>query len=109
MNGTRLAGLVLLVLGFVMLSFSMWQLDMQLCPREWGSTQDNINYYTNLQSEGLHSMSEMKWTINVELFPNMTAGLAYDLLMIMNFSSSVPLLCGTYLIFSRSKKIGKTA
>jgi hypothetical protein len=104
MNGTRLVGLVLLVLGFVLLSFSMWQLDMQFVTRMWGSTQTNIQFYQDLASNGYRSYSQMPWTINVELFPNMTAGVAYDALMIMNFSSAVPLLCGTYLIFSRSKK-----
>jgi hypothetical protein len=39
--------------------------------------------------------------------PNMTAGVAYDALMVMNFSSAVPMLCVAYLIFSSSRKNGK--
>ena len=98
---TSLIGLVLIGAGSIMLAFSMWQLDMLLVSRMWGQASTNIQYYKDLIGNNYTSMSQMPWTINVELFPHMKAGEAYDVLMIMNFSSWFPLVAGAYLLHNK--------
>jgi hypothetical protein len=93
-----LLGIVLILAGFVCGAFSMWQLDMQFSSRMWGDTQTNIRFYTDLAGNGFKSYSQMPWTINFELFPNMTAGVAYDVLMIMNLSGFFLVAAGGYFI-----------
>jgi hypothetical protein len=46
----------------------------------WGGAAENVAFYQNLYNSGYFSFASSPWTINVELFPHMTAGLAYDLL-----------------------------
>lgn len=91
-------GIVLIVVGIVFLMFSVWQLDLMLSRMVWGPAADRVVFYSDLLNNGFTSMSQMKWTINVWLFPNMKAGIMYDTLMIMNIASSIPIAIGAYLV-----------
>jgi hypothetical protein len=98
MTVVAIVGLVFLMGGLIFQAFSMWQLDMLLVSRMWGSATGNIQYYKDLIGNNYTSMSQMPWTINVELFPNMTAGIAYDVLMIMNLSCAVLIAIGAFIV-----------
>jgi hypothetical protein len=91
-------GMILIGTGMICLMFSMWQLDLMLSCKVWGPDQQNIQFYTDLLANGYPSMSWMPWSINFELFPKMTAGVAYDSLMIMNICSWFFTASGAYLI-----------
>ncbi len=104
MNLSRIFGFLFVALAFTMAFFSMWQLDMMFVQRMWSGVDDNIGFYTALKRDGYGSFSAMPWTINVELFPDMRAGEAYDLLMIMNLSALPALAIGVYLVVSRGRR-----
>ena len=91
-------GFMLVGGGMVLQWFSMWQLDMLLCSRMWSTCDQNIQFYTDLKGNNMNHFREMKWTINFELWPNMTAGVAYDLLMVMNYVSWFLTAIGVYMV-----------
>jgi hypothetical protein len=101
---TKCVGIVLLVAGFAMLAFSMWQLNMLTSPFVDGSIGQSVNYFKSIEEKGFSSFRQVPWTINMYFFPNMTAGEAYDYLMIMNFTSAIPLMMGVYLLFVRNRQ-----
>lgn len=97
--------LMLIGLGLVMLLFSLWQLDLLFVSRMWGPAETNVAFYSDLIGNGYGSYSEMPWTINIWLFPSMTAGLAYDVLMILNGASWFVTASGIYVLMRRLKTI----
>jgi len=101
-------GLVFLMGGLIFQAFSVWQMDLLFVTRMWGPCQTNIQFYTDLLGNGYSSWSKMPFSINIWLFPNMVAGLAYDLLMIVNLAMSMLIAAGAVMIGS-SLRIYQTA
>jgi hypothetical protein len=100
----KIFGVLLLVAGFAMLGFSMWQLNMLTSPMVDGDTTQSIAVFRGVESRGYTRFRDVPWTINSYLFPNMTAGLAYDGMMMVNFASAVPIMAGTYLLLVRGRR-----
>lgn len=95
---------MLIGLGLVMLLFSLWQLDLLFIQHMWGLASDNVVFYSDLIKNGYMSYSQLPFTINVWLFPNMTAGLAYDVLMIMNGASWFVTATGIYVVLRNAQR-----
>lgn len=76
-------------LAFCMFFFSYEQFELMLSGKVWGDPGSNVNFYQYLYNAGYRSFAASPWTINAELFPNMTAGQAYDLLCFMLFLSVI--------------------
>ncbi len=100
----KILGVLLLVAGFAMLGFSMWQLNMLTSPMVDGDTSQSISVFRGIEDRGYTRFRDVPWTINRYFFPSMTAGQAYDGMMIVNFASAVPIMAGTYLLLVRSRR-----
>lgn len=76
-----------------MFFFCYEQFELMLSGKVWGAAAVNVDFYQYLYNAGYFSFASSPWTINAELFPNMTAGQAYDLLCLGLFLSViVPLI-----------------
>jgi len=84
----ELLSVILIGVGLSSSLFGMWQLNLM-----------TADYAT--------SVWNTPFTINVELFPNMTFGVAYDLTMIMNLLSWFPTVIGAYYLPYTIKTIKK--
>lgn len=109
-NMTLLAitGLALVIIIPIFQAFTVWQLDMLFVARMWGPCQVSIQFYSDLLGNGYASYSQMPWSINIWLFPNMVAGQAYDLLMILNLSCPFFVAAGGFMI-AKSLTVYKNA
>ena len=94
----EILGLLLLGAGFISLFYGTWQKDMLTVPALNRSVDDRIGFYTDLKNDGYKMMWDMPWTISVLLFPNMTAGLAFDVCDILIWSSWFLTAVGAYLV-----------
>jgi hypothetical protein len=99
--------LILIGSGLMMQIFTVWQFDIMLVNRMWGSLQGNLDFFSLLIKQGFTAWSQAPFTINAELFPNMTFGVAYDLLMAMNIMSWFLTVTGAYSLNKRYKKLKK--
>jgi hypothetical protein len=103
---------ILIGVGFMMMIFSVWQFDIMWVNRMWGPLQGNIDFFSSLIAQGFQSWHQAPFTINFELFPNMTYGGAYDLLTAMNILSWFFTASGAYLLnrrYSQCKKALQSA
>lgn len=98
---TGWASLTLIGVGLLMQFFSLWQFDLLFVNLMWGASANNVAFYVSLMTHGYPSYAYYPWTINVWLFPKMTAGLAYDTLLITNASSWFVTATGIYLLVDR--------
>ncbi len=94
-------GYGLIAAAFTMAFFSMWQLNMLTAPMVDGDTTQSINVFLGIEARGYTRFRDVPWTINVDFFPHMTAGQAYDWMMIANVSALPVLSVGVYLVASR--------
>lgn len=98
MKNKTILGLLLVIIGVITMLFGIWQKDLLCEPFMNRSTQDRIDFYTGLQKNGYNRVWDFPFTINVELFPHMTAGEMYDLIDIMIAASSIPIGLGAFLL-----------
>ena len=101
---SKISGFLCMFTASAMSFFSMWQLDMLFTAKIWGQASVNIQFYSDLIANGYSSMGNWPWTINVWLFPNFTAGISYDVLMIMNLCGLPLMAIGAYLVSTRYKR-----
>ena len=104
---SRISGFIILFVGVIIACFTVWQLDMLFTAKIWGPAATNIQFYSDLIGNGYNSMGGWPWTINVWLFPTWTAGVSYDMLMIINLAMLPVVAIGTYLVTTRFKREGK--
>lgn len=76
--------------------------------RMWGPISGNIIFFQDLINRGFQCWSQAPWTINAELFPHMTFGQAYDLLMGMNISSWFVTALGAYNLRKQLRELRRS-
>lgn len=98
--------LILVGIGLMITVFSMWQFDIMMVGRVWGSASSNVSFYTSLVTgtnvfgKIYPTLATFPFTINQEFFPEGTffgtTGFWYDTLIIMNITSWFITVLGVY-------------
>lgn len=98
MKKTEYFGLILLVVGFFSIFFGVWQKDLLCEPFMNRDADDRIGFYAGLKENGYHRVWDFPFTINVWLFPDMTAGQMYDTCDYMICGGGAIIAVGAFLL-----------